>query len=402
MAAAWRDHSIVKTNTCVCGEQIFFQNVMCVNCQRQLGFLPDVLSMSSLEALDDGIWQPAHKQQGQTLLYQQAHLYRKCQNYWKENVCNWMIPKEENEEFCVSCRLNDTIPNLTQAHNRELWALTEGAKRRLVYSMLRLGLPVGSKKTQGAAGLAFRFLSDVENTDGTVSRTLTGHSDGVITLNIAEAEDPYREKVRNEMKEPYRTLLGHFRHEIGHYYWDRLIRDTALLQPYRDLFGDERADYAQSLQRYYETGAPANWQENFISAYATAHPWEDWAETWAHFLHIQDALEVASDFGLVGKRILLCPDDTNGRPWLSVEQVTFEGVIQAWSELAVALNSINRSMGLADLYPFVLSTPVIAKLRFVYEVIQGKTVAATVPQQAATNEMPSDNLPSVAAPVADT
>jgi hypothetical protein len=142
------------------------------------------------------------------------------------------------------------------------------------------------------------------------------------------------------------------------------------LGPYRDFFGDERADYSQSLQRYYEAGAPANWQENFISAYATSHPWEDWAETWAHFLHIQDTLEVANDFGLIGKRILLCPDDKNDRSRLSVEQVTFDGVIRAWSELAVALNSINRSMGLADLYPFVLSSAVIAKLRFVYEVVR--------------------------------
>jgi len=399
---AWRDHRIVKTNTCVCGQLIFFQNVTCVNCQRQLGFLPDILAMSSLEALADGIWQPARRQQGQALLYQQDHLYRKCQNYWKENVCNWMVPKEENEEFCVSCRLNDTIPDLTQAHNRTLWALAEGAKRRLVYSLLRFGLPVGSKKTQGPAGLAFRFLSDVKNSDGTVSKTLTGHSEGIITLNIAEAEDPYRETVRNEMNEPYRTLLGHFRHEIGHYYWDRLIRDTSFLEPYRDLFGDERADYAQSLQRYYETGAPANWQENFISAYATSHPWEDWAETWAHFLHIQDALEVANDFGLVGKHMPQCPDDKDGQSWLSTEQATFDAMIQAWSGLAVALNSINRSMGLADLYPFVLSPPVIAKLRFVYEVVQRKAVAASIPPpQAATNETSGDNLSPMAAPAAN-
>ncbi len=366
----------MKTYTCACGQLIFFQNVVCVNCQRQLGFLPDVISMSSLEADGEGIWQPVRLRQGQALLYQKPVLYRKCQNYWKENVCNWMVPASEPEEFCVSCRLNDTIPDLTEGLNRTLWALAEAAKRRVIYSLLRLQLPLESKKSQEATGLAFRFLSDVKNSDGTVSKTLTGHRDGVITLNIAEAEDPYRERVRNEMKEPYRTLLGHFRHEVGHYYWDRLVHDTAFLAPYRDLFGDERADYAQSLRQYYDTGAPANWQERFISAYATAHPWEDWAETWAHFLHIQDALEVANDFGLVGKRILLGPGAENGQPLPSVEQVAFDGVIQAWSELAVALNSINRSMGLADLYPFVLSSAVIAKLRFVNDVVQGKVRVA--------------------------
>jgi hypothetical protein len=395
-----RDHRIVKTNTCACGQLIFFQNVVCVNCQRQLGFLPDVISMSSLDPMADALWQPARAQQGQALLYQQDHLYRKCRNYWKENVCNWMIPNEENEEFCVSCRLNDTIPDLTRAHNRTLWALAEAAKRRLVYSLLRFGLPIASKERQGPAGLAFRFLSDIENTDGTVSRTLTGHRDGIITLNIAEAEDPYREKVRNEMKEPYRTLLGHFRHEIGHYYWDRLIRDTTFLQPYRDLFGDERMDYAQSLQRYYGTGAPANWQDNFISAYATSHPWEDWAETWAHFLHIQDTLEVANDFGLVGKRILLCPDDKNGQSSLCADPTAFDDMIQAWSELAIALNSINRSMGLADLYPFILSAAVIAKLRFVYEVVQRKPEAASIPPPAAASEAGSGDPSNIAAPAA--
>lgn len=391
----------MKTYTCICGQLIFFQNVVCVNCQRQLGFLPDVLSMSSLEAVSDGIWQPARRQQGQALLYQQAHPYRKCQNYWKENICNWMIPDEEHEEFCASCRLNDTIPDLTQAHNRTLWALAEAAKRRLVYSLLRFGLPVERKQSNGGPGLAFRFLSDVRNGDGSVSRTLTGHRDGIITLNIAEAEDPYREKVRNEMKEPYRTLLGHFRHEIGHYYWDRLIRGTAFLESYRGLFGDERVDYLQSLQRYYQTGALANWQDNFISAYATAHPWEDWAETWAHFLHIQDALEVANDFGLVGKCMLPWADDKNGQSCPSAEQATFDGMIQAWSVLAVALNSINRSMGLADLYPFVLSPAVIAKLRFVHEVVQTNVVAASIPPQETTNEVSSDNLTTVAAPAAN-
>ncbi len=149
--------------------------------------------------------------------------------------------------------------------------------------------------------------------------------------------------MRHAMKEPYRTLLGHFRHEIGHYYWDRLVRETQFLKPYRELFGDEQADYAQSLTNYYATAPPANWQERYISAYATAHPWEDWAETWAHFLHIQDTLEVANDFGLVGKRIRPGAEDKDGKPWLSSKQTTFDEVIGSWSELAVALNSINRT-----------------------------------------------------------
>jgi hypothetical protein len=239
------------------------------------------------------------------------------------------------------------------------------------------------KTIDSLRGFCFRFLADVNNPDGSVTKVLTGHDEGTITLNIDEADDAHREKVRQEMHEPYRTLLGHFRHEIGHYYWSLLIGETPLLNAFRERFGDERADYQQSLQYYYSNGAPANWQQNFISAYATSHPWEDWAETWAHFIHIQDALEIANDFGLVGKRILLTPSDTKDayrRPSLSQELVTFDGVIQAWTELAVALNSMNRSMGLSDLYPFVLSPTVIDKLRFVYEVVGAK---APVSSQAA-------------------
>jgi hypothetical protein len=171
------------------------------------------------------------------------------------------------------------------------------------------------------------------------------------------------------MNEPYRTLLGHFRHEIGHYYWDRLVRGKKFLQPFRALFGNEQAEYGESLKRYYANGAPANWQDNFISAYATSHPWEDWAETWAHFMHIQDALEVAHDFGLAGKTIRLDAEKGAGESWLSSKQTTLDEIIGGWSDLAIALNSINRSMGLHDAYPFVLTAPVVSKLRFIVEVI---------------------------------
>ncbi len=336
--------------------------------------MPDLLRLASLEpGPSKGLWQPTGNQ------LSGSALYRKCQNYAQAGVCNWMIPENgnsgdngdngQNEVFCASCRLNEIIPDLSNEVNRGLWALIESAKRRLVYSLIRLKLPIANKKDDPQCGLAFRFLSDLVNPDGSTSKILTGHDHGVITLNIAEADDATRETIRHAMKEPYRTLLGHFRHEIGHYYWDRLVRDTNFLQPFRDLFGNEQADYMQALNQYYKTGAPATWQDNYISAYATSHPWEDWAETWAHFLHIQDALEVANDFGLVGKRILLDPQKQDGGPRLAREQTTFDEVITAWAEFSVALNSINRSMGLPDLYPFVLSSPVVAKLRFIYEVI---------------------------------
>jgi hypothetical protein len=361
----------MKTYPCVCGQRLFFQNTLCVKCNRELGFLPDRLWMTSLEPAEDGLWRPTAKEA-------QGNLYRKCQNYTDFGVCNWMVPRtRENETFCTSCRLNEIIPDLTVNQNQALWASVEGAKRRLVYTLLRLKLPVASKKDDAQGGIAFRFLSEPENSDASAPKVLTGHDHGTITLNIAEADDATRERTRHAMHEPYRTLLGHFRHEIGHYYWERLVQGTSFLEPFRELFGDEQADYSEALNRYYQAGAPPNWPESYISAYATAHPWEDWAETWAHFLHIQDTLEVASDFGLAKIEVPLNAGSDRSASQASAPPTTFENAIAAWSELAIAMNSINRSMGHLDLYPFVFPPPVIAKWNFIYRVIVAGGEAAS-------------------------
>jgi hypothetical protein len=196
---------------------------------------------------------------------------------------------------------------------------------------------------------------------------LTGHAHGVITVNIAEADDAERERQRLKLHEPYRTLLGHFRHESGHYYWSKLIEDTPKWEAFRKLFGDERANYADSLQRYYDNGPPAGWQERFISAYAASHPWEDWAECWAHYLHMTDMLETASANGMVllpaqeGEPAMWAPPSGTPEP--------FERLIARWYPLTYVLNNLNRSMGLPDGYPFVLSPPIIDKLRFVHQLI---------------------------------
>jgi len=365
----------MKTFNCACGALIFFENVACVACGRELGFLPDVLRLSSLEPAGDEIFranEARHDKQP----------YKKCQNYAKESVCNWMIPAgtppgpKGKDSFCVSCRLNQTIPDLSRKDNHAHWLRMEVAKRRLVYSLLSLKLPVANKEDDPEKGLAFAFLEDQTKADGAVSEVLTGHENGLITLNIAEADDSAREKIRMAMREPLRTLLGHFRHEIGHYYWDRMILGSRFIERFRELFGNETLDYEEALKRYYSTGPPANWGENYISAYATAHPWEDWAESWAHFMHIQDTLEVANDFGLVGKSVRLDPRDARRKTWLSSEQITFEGIIGAWAELSLALNSINRCMGISDAYPFVLSPAIVKKLEFIFEVIAPGTAKA--------------------------
>lgn len=241
----------MKTFHCdVCDGQLFFENSLCTRCNLPVGYFPDRKDMATLK----------------------DKRHRPCRNFETEQVCNWMISPDDPEEFCVSCRLTRLIPDLSQPGHRTLWQRTEAAKRRLIYSLIDLGLPVVSKDVDADQGLAFEFRADVPGTDG--QAVLTGHADGVITLNIAEADDAERERRRMQLHEPYRTLLGHFRHEVGHYYWDVLVRDSECLARYRGIFGDERQDYAQALKVHYDNGPPADWQQSFVSAYAASHPWE--------------------------------------------------------------------------------------------------------------------------------
>ena len=205
-------------------------------------------------------------------------LWRRCGNLNSRAGCNWLVAAKDKQPLCISCRLNRTIPDLNDENNARWWRLIENAKRRLVAQLLSLGLPVQSRVTEDPErGVMFDFLRSPPEGP----RVLTGHANGLITLNVEEADDSIREKTRHEMHEPYRTLLGHFRHEIGHYYWDRLVAGTPWLDKFRGLFGDEQQDYAAALKKNYDEGPPANWADNFISAYASSHPWEDWAESWA-------------------------------------------------------------------------------------------------------------------------
>ncbi|MFO1431706.1 MAG: putative zinc-binding metallopeptidase [Candidatus Competibacteraceae bacterium] len=353
-----------------CGQPIFFENVQCLSCGHRLGYLPDAATMSALEPVDEIQWRTLAPEAN-------GRLYHLCQNYSQAQVCNWLVPAENAEPFCRSCRLNQTIPDLSQAENLAYWYRLEVAKRRLVYSLLSLGLPVYNKTDDPERGLAFQFLADPDDSFQENKKILTGHAGGVITLNVAEADDAVREKMRLDMHERYRTVLGHFRHEIGHYYWEQLVRDKAdLLEACRKLFGDEREDYDQVLQRHYTEGPPADWQTRFISAYASTHPWEDWAETWAHYLHIVDTLETAEAFGLMfHPECAQAPELV--RSW-NQQTGTFDDLIERWVALTFAINSINRSMGLKDLYPFILSTPAIDKLRFVNHVI-GQAITLDLP-----------------------
>lgn len=304
-------------------------------------------------------------------------VWRRCANFHSAACCNWLVRAEDAHVFCHSCRLTRTIPDLSRPESAARWEKLEAAKRRLAAQLLELKLPVVSRADDPQHGVAFDFLETLPGGP----RILTSHADGLITINAEEADDAIREKMRAEMREPYRTLLGHFRHEIGHYYWDRLVEGTPWLEKFRHVFGDERADYAAALEQNYHSGPPPDWAMRHVSAYASVHPWEDWAETWAHYLHIVDTINTALGYGLGGNDV-----DFNSEPFAQdalydpshAQSGPFLALINSWVELTAVLNELTRSMGQRDLYPFVLSKAAVAKLHFVHLVVSeaGEKAAA--------------------------
>lgn len=350
-----------------CGQVLFFENQRCARCGERLGFIPRMGVLSALEG-EGPAW---------TALATPGKQWRFCANA-EYSVCNWLVPASSLERFCVACRHNRMVPDLSEKANWKSWTKMELAKHRLFYTILRLGLPTPNRAENPDNGLVFDFLADAEGAPG--GKVMTGHDDGLITLAVAEADDAEREARRARMGEPYRTLLGHFRHEVGHFYWDMLIRDGHRIDAFRAAFGDESQDYGQSLKRHYAEGPPPNWQENYVSSYATSHPWEDWAESWAHYLHIIDGMETAGAFGLEMHPVI-DPDhvlETNPGvdPYTSEP---FDRLINRWLPLTIALNAMNQSMGLNDLYPFVLSPAVITKLDFIHEIVHASGSDVAVP-----------------------
>lgn len=336
-----------------CGQIIFFENDQCLRCKSLLGYLPHLFSMTALEPADEGAYRARADEK----------LYRFCKNGQDWNNCNWLVPIGIDSPFCKSCELTETVPDLGKSDNRMYWRTLEQGKRRLIYSLTRLGLPVTSKKAS-TDGLAFQFLRPDPSSKDSVR---TGHNNGLITVDVREADDLERERTRMHLNEVYRTVLGHFRHESGHYYWWQLIQDKPPHKDFRRHFGDESRDYRKSIREYYNNGPGANWQNQFVSAYASSHPWEDWAESWAHYLTIVDALETAQEYGvevnLDHTRSLFPAAD-------SYRARTFDDMLEQWLPLTYAMNSINRSGGQPDLYPFVLPGPAIEKLRFVHEIVK--------------------------------
>jgi hypothetical protein len=359
-----------------CGRPNHFEVRVCPNCSFTLGYDPQ--SDRFLFLGDNATtWRDSDGADHPVLV---------CANNNAYQICNWLVPAVGNQPMCLACRHNRTIPDLTGPTVPERWAKIEAAKRRLFHTLLHLNLPIETMKeaeANGTApGLAFDFLYDpVGEQTGTVQIT-TGHEAGVITLNVLEADDVQREKMRTRLGEPYRTILGHFRHEVGHYYFSRLIEDTAEIENFRTLFGDERISYEEAKQQHYGEGG-AGWSSDYVSAYATMHPWEDFAETFAHYLHIVDALATIGGFGM---RMHAWPGEDE-QPAVSFDPYSADTaeLVAEWKPFSFAQNAINRSMGQNDLYPFHLSPAVIAKLDYVAKLVRrarsGEIVGACMTQR---------------------
>ncbi len=344
-----------------CGQVLHFENIRCEQCASALGYLPGRNILAALTPVADqpGVFISSGGRRRPV---------RYCGNA-AHGACNWMVPADRRQKLCLACRHNRTIPDLSDPTNAALWRKIEVAKHRAFYSFVRLKLPMRSRADDPGHGLAFDILADLP---GATERVMTSHANGLITIALVEADDAERASRSAAMGEPYRTLLGHFRHESGHYFWDRLVRDGGRLEECREVFGDDTQDYGAALRRNYEQGPPPNWQAGFVSAYAACHPWEDFAETWAHYLHMVDTLEMASALGLkISPRADRSGELTAKVAFNPYRSTDIAALMEAWVPLTVAVNSLNRSMGVPDLYPFVLSKAVERKLAFIQALVHG-------------------------------
>ncbi len=398
-----------------CGSLVFFDSTECLGCGATLAFDPQRLDMVALQPVADaaGTWEllgnsPSSTDSATDLGNEAGNAvaepptpteapphYVLCSNREAHNACNFAIPQEagsdgaqaaETPHLCVSCQQTRVLPDLSDANNVRRWTAIENAKRRLYYTLAQMGIA----HVEGESGPVYEFKADTPE-----AKVLTGHADGVITLNVAEADDDERARRRLDLGEPYRTLLGHLRHESGHYYWDVLVLRGGHADAFRAVFGDERADYGEALKAHYASVPHTGWQNDYVSDYATSHPWEDWAETWAHYLHMVDLLETAQSY----RTEVSIPNPQSEPRYAMVNPFgppapDFDAMLTAWVPLTLLLNSLNRSLGQLDAYPFALGTGVKEKLRFVHALVHGQLTPVAVEQSV--NDMA--NAPA-AAPV---
>ncbi len=356
ISASMYDAVLMKIYTCTCGQSLFFENSQCLACKAELGFCPVCKTLAPLTDMGDGQFRCGNPDCGVTLA--------KCANYTKYHVCNRcvVVPGDgaATDLFCDCCRYNQTIPDLSVVGNREKWYRLEAAKRRLFYDLELLKLPHGTASDGFEPPLSFDFKADVIpsadfwRTMGTRERVYTGHENGHITINIREADEVERERLRVDMGEAHRTLIGHFRHEIGHYYWEVFIKGRRE-SDFAAVFGDpDHPDYATALDNYYCNGPRVDWAESYASAYASMHPWEDWAETFALYLDMVSALETAVQIGFLAE------------PWFKEDDMDW--MVNRYQRLGIGLNEMSRTLGLLDMVPEIMVAPMVEKLHFVHGV----------------------------------
>lgn len=353
-----------------CRQTVFFENTACQGCGFELGFWPARRRMVTLQPVAGGAARRTVLGRGTA-----APVLRACANRTRYQACNWMLDVDDEHALCPSCRLNGTIPNLAEPDHLDRWRRVERAKRRLCHTLLGLGLmPEPRRGPDDAQGLCIDVLAPVDGKPVT-----TGHAQGVVTLNLMEADDLHRESARVAFGEPWRTVLGHLRHEVAHYLHHRWIApDAAATQSWRAAFGDERADYHQALARHHAEGPPPQWNERCISAYASAHPHEDWAETCAHVLLVMDAVETAKAWGLTLSSRAARAELRRATPEAAPID---ELVVGQWLPVAQFLNAMNRSLGLPDSYPFQMPAPVVHKMAVAAQLLRraARRQPATVP-----------------------
>ncbi len=343
----------MRSFQCACGGRLYFENTRCIRCSRTVGWCPGCRAIAGLDPSGGGFRCAAC-----------ATELAQCPNYARERVCNRMVAAGDAGNLCDACVHTEIIPDLSVPGHRERWARLEEAKRRLIHQLDAFGLPRRGLRPP----LRFAFLADSVPTGAGrwrpmgADRVTTGHAGGTITIDVQEADDAERERMRVELGEDYRTLLGHFRHESGHYYWELLVnRDPERRSDFVALFGDPgQPSYEQARQRHYASGPPPDWPARFTTAYASMHPWEDWAETWAAYLEIASTLDTAVHFGL-----------GQGGPSPYASQEPVRTLLERFRDLGMDLNELNRAMGLDDLLTRRFPEPVVAKLELVDRVIRG-------------------------------
>ena len=339
----------MKSFHCACGNALYFESSRCLRCGLEVGYDP----------MQDDMGPPGSQR-------------KLCANGTRHGVCNWLLPAASSAAFCLSCKLTRTTPDLRTEQNLRHWGLMEAAKRRLIRTLRALRLSVPALTDDPQNGLAFDIVSTMLD-----PRATMGHLGGVITVSLEEADDTWRQINRQQLGEAARTLLGHFRHESGHYLWERHLSRLEWMHParfaFREIFGNESFSYSDALKRHYQNGPPADWQQRFITPYAAAHPWEDWAETWAHYLQMIDGLETGGQLGLSmpsAAAPALPPDSCTLPAGLAsgthADDSAFEQLLQRWLHLVTVMNEASRSFGAPLLYPYIISASAARKLRLAH------------------------------------